>query len=683
MDLGQGGRTEGGPPGGAEGQVGGRRPGQADARVGGVADVVIAFQPPGQGELEPPQALPAVGLPHQRQTHLGEDSGGLPGSLRRLGHRRSHGGQQGAGPGLEGLGPPLRPDRQPDLAARQGPERPLGHQVQAAGPAPVMGLRIAARDEVEDRRAVGAPVPEEVEIAVPRRREGGGGIVRQGSKGFVGEAIVDPVPAGQRSPLLGQGGVGVEAPVRRQLVFGGDGPADALRPPLLPRRPDVADEGIADEMGGRSGRRHEPGIGRRHRENARAPASGEAVVAAAVTEVRRQVEAITQRLRHPSIGAVAFDRRGQVRPEVEGLAIGPAGQEVRRGFGPSRSPGPDGVAGDIAADRRVEGQQVAGAAVEEPMVRPAVGAQVPVGGIGPVQAAEGVGLLVFERQIAGAVRPASSRQVRGDQVLGAAPGRRDPHPAFLAVEGAPHDDVDHAGDRVRAIESRGAVQQDVDPLHRRGRQGRDVGELGPEAGPRQPAAVDQDQGRGGPQPPEVEARSVDGVGAGPVGSRPLDQGRPRPGVVLRQPGEDLRHRGLSPPVERIAAQGDHRGDRRPGLTQKTAGHHDVVDLRGRKLRRRRPHTAQIEDARPRLPPIQTRAVQQALQGLVAGEAASQARRGPPLHQGALEEDLLVGRRREPVQDVPERPGRNLIGAHRLGCRRRRRHDHDAGRRARP
>ena len=63
-------------------------------------------------------------------------------------------------------------------------------------------------------------------------------------------------------------------------------------------------------------------------------------------------------------------------------------------------------------------------------------------------------------------RPRAAGQVRDLQVLSAALEGRDAQTALVSIEAAAHDDVDHPGHRIGAIQGRGAVEQNIDPLHR-------------------------------------------------------------------------------------------------------------------------------------------------------------------------------------------------------------------------
>jgi hypothetical protein len=146
---------------------------------------------------------------------------------------------------------------------------------------------------------------------------------------------------------------------------------------------------------------------------------------------------------------------------------------------------------------------------------------------------------------------------------------------------APQDDVDDAGDRIRAVDRRAAVLEDLDPIDRIERDQVEVGEhllaVVGQAVRRDPPAVQQDERRCGAEAAQRDARSARSeAGAG-----------------------SLRHRALVVDCERLQVLGDagprrlldlfarHRRHRRCGLGV------DAADVRSgdldalERLRRRR------------------------------------------------------------------------------------------------
>ena len=240
------------------------------------------------------------------------------------------------------------------------------------------------------------------------------------------------------------------------------------------------------------------------------------------------------------------------------------------------------------------------------MIRSTERTQVAVRRVGTVGGAEGLGALVFVGQIGCTRRPSAADNVGGLHVLGAALRRGGPHPAFMAIEAAAHDDVYNAGDSVRAIQGRCPVEQNIHPLHGSRRQGGDVGELRAGSRPGQPPAVDQNEGRRRSQAAQVDACRKDIVRPAGVGQGGLADRCRRAGVVLRQGDEGLRHGARSPAIEIITAERDQWRGELSRRSQQGACDDHVLQRRDRlpgRLRARRA-TSQIDDAWPGLGPHQ-------------------------------------------------------------------------------
>jgi hypothetical protein len=129
----------------------------------------------------------------------------------------------------------------------------------------------------------------------------------------------------------------------------------------------------------------------------------------------------------------------------------------------------------------------------------------------------------------------------------------DPRPGLHPHPPIAHDDIDHPADRVRAIDRRGAVGEDVHPLDGRQRQARDVGEIGHQAGPGDTTTVDQDEGRVGAQAPQVDARRAAGVVAGGVGANAAGPIAGRAGKRLGQGGQGVGDRAIPAAIDGLAA----------------------------------------------------------------------------------------------------------------------------------
>ena len=197
--------------------------------------------------------------------------------------------------------------------------------------------------------------------------------------------------------------------------------------------------------------------------------------------------------------------------------------------------------------------------------------------------------------------------MRGHDVLGTAFRRGDPHPAFLSLERRAHDHIDHPGDGVGSIERRGSIQQHVNPLDRRRRQGGHIPEFASEPRSGQPAAVDEHQGRRRSEPPEINPRRIDGIRASPIRSGQLNHRRRRPGVVLGQVRQSLSDGSETPPIQRVAVQHhDRRGKIARGFQQRPCDYHLVEQDRAfRGLGTALP-SPQKNDPRTRLGPRQSR-----------------------------------------------------------------------------
>lgn len=194
--------------------------------------------------------------------------------------------------------------------------------------------------------------------------------------------------------------------------------------------------------------------------------------------------------------------------------------------------------------------------------------------------------------------------MRYHQVLGPALGGADPDPGFLAIEGAAHDHIDHAGHRIGTVEGGGPIEQDIDTFDRSGWQGRYVGELPPVTRAREPAAIDQDQGGVGPETAQVHAGGEHRVGPGSIDPGQRRCGIGRAGVVLGQVLQDLGHRGGSTAIQIVSTQDDDRRGEFAGRLQQGARNDDLVQQDGAFRRLGRPASAQENDPRARLGPGQ-------------------------------------------------------------------------------
>jgi hypothetical protein len=138
-----------------------------------------------------------------------------------------------------------------------------------------------------------------------------------------------------------------------------------------------------------------------------------------------------------------------------------------------RSPGSWGhAAGGVQLAERAAGEQAVEVASTGLAAIVAVAAELGVreedlAALVVVEHAEHVELVRAE------VAPAGGQ---GRAVVVLAAGPADAARRLDAAEVAPHDDVHDAGDRVRAVDRRGAVLQDLDPLDRARRNGVQVDE---------------------------------------------------------------------------------------------------------------------------------------------------------------------------------------------------------------
>jgi len=146
---------------------------------------------------------------------------------------------------------------------------------------------------------------------------------------------------------------------------------------------------------------------------------------------------------------------------------------------------------------------------------------------------------------------AGAEQQRGLLGVAAAHRRVAAAVAHLAtLEVLAQDDVDHAADGVGAVQRRGAVGQDLDPFHRRQRDGVEVGRGAGARRVRRAAAVDQHQGAVGADAAHVHLRHRLGAAAR-ARAEAAERGE---GAVAQQLG----HRDVAAGVDRGAV--DH-GDR--------------------------------------------------------------------------------------------------------------------------
>src|SRR4029079_2397572 len=120
-----------------------------------------------------------------------------------------------------------------------------------------------------------------------------------------------------------------------------------------------------------------------------------------------------------------------------------------------------------------------------------------------------------------------------------------------ALEFGVQDEVDHAGDRVRAIDRGRAAGQDFDALDERRRDAVDVGYGKPWIARHQPVAIDQDE-----RPDRSQAAQVDGRGAGRAGRDELALRR----IDLGELVEDLFDVGGAFQLDFITADNGNRTD---------------------------------------------------------------------------------------------------------------------------
>ncbi|MNI86377.1 hypothetical protein D3C73_1434690 [compost metagenome] len=121
------------------------------------------------------------------------------------------------------------------------------------------------------------------------------------------------------------------------------------------------------------------------------------MIPAAVTHVSGDLEPVAQGLAEAAVGAVPFQGRQQIGPQTVCLEVFRSRGEIRRPLGHAAGVGADGELGDIgSAD---EAHDIAGRTVESAMIRSAERPQVPIGRIGPVQAAETIHGLIFIGEI--------------------------------------------------------------------------------------------------------------------------------------------------------------------------------------------------------------------------------------------------------------------------------------------
>jgi len=383
--------------------------------------------------------------------------------------------------------------------------------------------------------------------------------------------------------------------------------------------------------------------------------------------------------------------------------------------------GRDRPARDARARGGVEAQDGSGPGEVEAVVRAPERAQVGRGREAPRRARQGVAPVELVGDPRAAAGPALAEQL-GEAGLGGLAGRGDParQLGLGAFEIPPQHDVDDPADGVRAVEGRGAVEQDLHPRNRDRRDRRDVGEVALGAGAGHAPPVDQGQGGVAAEAAQVQARTVVDVGGGPVrvaGDRALVAG---PGEVLRQDGERAGHGRVAGACEvRLVDDQERRGQRR-GAADVRAGDLDRLErrrlvaggvgrariadrrrdagagrpalsaerargLRGRRpvrSRRRRAVRARLEHDHlwPRARRHDVAGGQEAGERPVGAEPAGQGRHAPAGHQFGREDQLLSGLGRQRRKRALERScrqielmfagrlrrGRREEGAHRQG-----------------
>ena len=229
---------------------------------------------------------------------------------------------------------------------------------------------------------------------------------------------------------------------------------------------------------------------------------------------------------------------------------------------------------------------------------------------------------------------------------------------FEALPAVTHDDIDDAAHRVGAIERRGAIQQDVDPLHCRQRQARDVGEIGHDARARHATAVDQDKGRVGAETPKIDACGAAGVGpggvradgAGPVagcareglgqGGHGVADGR-EPATINGRAADVDHGRGGVADAADVRADDDFRNRDRLLDGGYRAGDR-VGGGRNRRCAYGRARRAQRQHAWADLVDDDLVARDEVFDRLANGEPSLQRRRAKSRHQFGREKDLHIG-----------------------------------------
>src|SRR5690606_24268260 len=134
---------------------------------------------------------------------------------------------------------------------RQVEDNAVRLEVERRYGAAVMGLGIAAADEVQDRPTVGGGIAIGVEKAVDRRAESRRLGVRRGAERLGQESLVYAVGAAQIDRLARAADIGLDIPVPDHGADA-EGAAEAPGAPVIQTRAEIAGEGIGDVAEGRS-----------------------------------------------------------------------------------------------------------------------------------------------------------------------------------------------------------------------------------------------------------------------------------------------------------------------------------------------------------------------------------------------------------------------------------------------
>jgi hypothetical protein len=536
-----------------------RRPVEPELGIGGAADVAVVVIADRRRQIEPFE--PAHGIGAAEDRHIKFRKGGFL-VARQLGIDRQRGRGLGA-LGVAGIGSiaqVFRTHGQAHVAAADGEQAAVRLKRSAPGAAGGKGIEHARVDRIQHALAVRSAERIEslggISAAQPRGQHG-----RIDPAGDLGAAVftVDAVerhlpvvvdipgqPAGHED-RVGIAGLVDRPQQRREIVFHGH---------LRRRAADRADE-------------ERVGVGHRQIDNVRRGSlldrlGGE--IAHRIDALDVQAQAVADLLVGITIEFVPFllgqDVGGaQVFAEV----AAPCGQQAGRRGGYPRLR--DGIG--LSADDDIAGRTLAVA-----IVAPAARAQI-VEHVVPLVALQ----IVVARIFVGEDRPARSPTGPRQQAA-----LRQPVPVRKTVTAAQldalvilaQDEVDHPRDRIRAIDRRSAIGDDLDPLNRDRGDGIDIDIVRRDPGKAHPLPVDQRQGCRRPHAAQIDRAATGGVGA----ALPATDHRARcidaETLDLRDLAQEFAEGrgGLGRDVGR--ADRHHVGADRPGAANAAAGHDDGV-----------------------------------------------------------------------------------------------------------